>query len=268
MDLPGHLTYNANVADNPKEIKLSFGDQLGPLKDGVNTSLRSRSYLGLKHLKSARVLASQAQRGKVGYESQLLRDALVGGAVFTAVAFVEAVINEIWRDAQDSHLSMSLPNLDWVREVNIDQLAKLPTLDRYQLTLRLCGIPVMAPGANPFQHAAAAVRLRNELIHYQPAWSSADKPLAIDKILRGKFTPDSDSVGGQTPKSGGGMFPRACFTRECADWAVGSCANFVDAFLDRMAEPLKSWVHITNLRKEIRGEEYSDRARGDPTTNG
>ena len=64
------------------------------------------------------------------------------------------------------------------------------------------------------------------------------------------------------------MFLRICFTRECADWAVGSCVNFVDEFLDRMAEPLKSWVHITNLRKEIRGEEYSDRARGDPTTNG
>ena len=249
----------------PHEIELSVDDRMG---QGDSPQHALRTYLSLKHLTSASTLAGMARRGKVGFQEQLLRDALAVGAIFTAVAFVEAVINEIWEDAVDERVRLGLPRLGWIRELprkQFDRFTKQkPTLWRYQRTLEGCQLEEMDRQADPFLAVEACIQLRHAFTHYRPGWSAVDEPSPIDELLAGKFEIDFDSVGGQVPSNGAGLFPRGCMTRECADWAIGACGDFVREFLDRMADPLATWTIVINLRKRLDGEDFYDHARDDP----
>jgi len=87
----------------------------------------------------------------------------------------------------------------------------------------------MDKGAAPWQPTAILIQLRNALIHYEPEWLSThvnteDEAHKLTKMLRGRFTPN--------PLTGAGdpYYPNKVLGHGCAEWAVRTSTEFVDAF--------------------------------------
>lgn len=164
------------------------------------------------------------------------------GSVFTAVAFLEAVINEIFLDAFNKvkHGEITKLQPDTVELLanmwahgNID---RLPILNKYQVALASAGKQIFDSGRLPYQEVDSLIKLRSALVHYKPKTVTfvsdvEAEPVTrtyLEKRLRGKFTLNP-LVSEANP-----FFPDRCLSHGCADWAVVSSLEFTDQFFLRM----------------------------------
>jgi hypothetical protein len=83
---------------------------------------------------------------------------------------------------------------------------------------------------NPFQNAFLVIKLRNELIHFEPEMIDAEENIQIwENRLKGKF--NQCSFYSEPPFL---FFPHRCLSHGCARWAVISCINFVNDFYKKI----------------------------------
>jgi hypothetical protein len=185
--------------------------------------------------------------GKVSSELSDEYWAYVTGAIFFAVSFLEATINELFADTADDTMVKIDSNLWQLEPKAISMMAnfwkiaikgkpRFSILEKYQVALILTDKPKFDTDINPYQDVSHLVNLRNALIHYKPEWiphlSGTNKnemdPHKFEKMLKVKFK--------ENPMAGVGdpFFPDKCLGHGCAEWAVRSSINFVDDFFSRL----------------------------------
>jgi hypothetical protein len=207
-----------------------------------------RSHFSIQHIWSAAHFARVAGRIEAGHQSASASDAFfrhrayVTTAIATAVAALEASVNELFSDAADDNsLAISSLGADTISlfaemwRLGIPRTARYPILDKFQIALSLAKRSPMDPGSSPYQEVATVVAVRNALIHYEPVWMRAgvaETPLGeehrLEKLLRGRFT--------LNPLAGPGnpYFPDKCLSYGCAAWAVTHTIAFTDAAFGRL----------------------------------
>lgn len=205
----------------------------------------SRTYFSIQHIQSAALFSRQAaaieaewvKTGDINLCSPLL--AYTSGAVFSATAFLESLINELFADAVENHEG-HVKGLDEVTiadfaefwKLGIPRRASYPIHQKYQVALTVARRPLFDAGTAPYQDAAILVQLRNNLIHYEPAWvleidTGAPEAVTTPQLARkleGKFAPSPLPLSSATKLFGHG----------CSEWSVLLSVAFADEFFKRM----------------------------------
>lgn len=190
-----------------------------------------RSYLSFQHLRSAVHFAQLAlkverEEGRQ-YPDHL---AYATASVFCTVAFLEATINEVYRDAHEGILP------DFVSAASLAKMydfgVNMSTLQKYQIALMLAGQESFNPGENPYQDIDTVIRLRNALIHFEPeniqVHPEPGSPHRLESRLRGKFSPNPFHQHDTA------VFPHRYFSGDGARWAILSSVRFVEEFGNRI----------------------------------
>lgn len=209
-----------------------------------------RSYLSIQHIQSAALFARQCAVIEQAYngvfDDDLFTDhrAYVVGAIFTASAFLEGTINELFLDAVDSPYSEFIQQLpsdvrDRLAEAwkECDPQGRLildrkPILEKFQTALTLSGKEEFERGVALYQDAADLIELRDALFHPKPEWvtviDTAPEPknAAKDKGPRGSRLYLAQRLRAKNfalnpmVSLGNFFFPDKCLGHGCADWAV------------------------------------------------
>lgn len=196
-----------------------------------------RSYFSTYHLWASRHFCEKARQIEATDSGQsrfsVEHRAYVIGAVVEAGAFLEAAINELFKDCVDSHLgyiktlSPVCTNAlrDKWNEWHVNRRVTVPTLDKYVAALVCCAVSPFDRGAAPFQDVELVVRLRNALVHFTPQSLAGDDPHPLGDVLKNRFIPNR-----LMEQSGNPYFPDKCLGAGCADCAFRSTKAYCDAF--------------------------------------
>ena len=221
----------------------------------MTRTLKIRSYQSFSHMMAAIHFAKLADQledelertKKFSWSLDIEHAAYVKAAIFSAVAFLEATINELFSDA--GHVpSKKVPK---TKKDRLQLMANIwglehfqrhaSTLSKYQVALNLAGKKEFEKGKSPYQDAALVVELRNALTHFKPGWFVADvssDPVymtehELEKKLRGKFS-TNPFTGRYNP-----FFPDKCLSAGCAAWALETSHELVKEFFSRMGSLIK-----------------------------
>jgi hypothetical protein len=211
------------------------------------TEIASRFYASIQHIQSAALFARQSHKtekeftGKTSDELIAEHMSYVIGAIFAAVSYLEATINEFFEDAvtgPDEHLKGLEPDkrylLSEMWKLEVPKTAIYPILRKYEIALALAKKEGFSKGNSPYQDADFLVGLRNRLVHYEPkttVFSSEISPESVSKELEDRFR-GRFPFNPLMPK--GPFFPHRCLSHGCAEWAVRSSVGLVDQFYSRM----------------------------------
>ncbi len=205
--------------------------------------MRVKHNFSKQHLQAAAFFAAEAQAIEATIrqpdETQPSRHrAYVTAAVLSAVAFLEASINELYLSAIDQDLT-NLPTFD----ARLSQLfaqfwedvERYPILHKYQIALLLAGKDRFDRGMSPYQDAENVVKLRDCLVHYKPEWDDeAGQHQKLEDRLSKKFALNPYALAGSL------WFPHQCLGAGCAQWSVTMTRSFSDEFCDRLSIPRRS----------------------------
>lgn len=197
----------------------------------ASISVSSRGYYSQWHLFAAwhfMQLASQIEVEATGYPPMVISDhrAYVMGTITESVAFAEAVVNEVLQDVADgttftinglSEVAVARLQGYWVRGNTASILSK------YDDVLRLCDHAPLARGAKPYQSMYDLIALRNFMVHYKPVtWSlDSDEVPQLNQRLDRHFARNYWA---------GGSFPDNVLGAPCAQWAIRTAREFVNAW--------------------------------------
>jgi hypothetical protein len=204
-----------------------------------------RNYLAVQHLWSAQHSARLCDEreselvaaGEINIDIE--HRMLAIGAVMSAVAFLEAFVNELFQDAVESApgaVTYRTEGLTDDAAALMRQLWKggtvaversLSVLDRYQLGLVCARKPTLATDAEPYQAVDDLVKLRNALVHFVPETQEQDTEHKLQKRLRGRFAPNRQSIGQP-------VYPNSVLAAGCAAWACEASMKLVDEWQQRM----------------------------------
>ena len=223
------------------------------IKDNFNTkesiSIRSRTYFSIQHVQSAALFARHAYGVETNYtgvfsdELFFQHRAYVTGSILFSVFFLEAAINELFADTLEPYSEIvkkinpattQLMAAMWKLEV--PRTANFKILQKYQIALSLAQKSVFDAGVPPYQDISLLIKLRNDLVHYEPEWVKnpssddfgPDDIHKYEKMLKSKFVTN--------PLTGHGnpFYPDKCLGHGCAEWAVNSSVKFTDDFFFHM----------------------------------
>ena len=208
---------------------ISVGVMMAAVKVG------QRSYLSSWMLRAAKRFTAQAQAIETEHPGDWTKGEqhvdLVMAAVLNAVAFIEAMINEVFTDAADDNGDLTPLNsantrvmADWWREFDD---GRVRTLTKYQQLLTFAGKPKLDTGAEPYQSAQALIDLRNAIVHYRPETIWSDEVHRLTRRLQGRFVsnallhPSTDL-----------RWPNGLLGAGCARWSHESAQRLTDRVLD------------------------------------
>ena len=215
----------------------------------INVSMRV--YYSSYHLWAAKEFSENAlsiennHTGKPKFD--IKHRALISNSILSSVAFIEAAINEIFKDASDGHLSyiemMPQNKIQLISGYWNETEAKnkyISTLNKYQLVLEFCGIEKFDKSNSIYQNASMAIRLRNSLIHYKPESLSVNDNHKLSSQLIGKFPKNK-----LMETSGNPFFPDHCLGYGSAKWACNAVESFADTFFEKIeVKPNYQRVHF------------------------
>jgi hypothetical protein len=158
----------------------------------------------------------------------------VTGALMHAVAFLEALVNEVLTDAAEGKTTavrgLTPTQVAEVRKlVALPQTNRLSVLEKYDaLHVILIGTP-LDKSKDPYQSVQLLVKLRNALVHFFPeslpsesTRGESDEIHRLEKSLRHRFA-DNQRTGPGNP-----WYPDKCLGAACAQWAIDSARVFTD----------------------------------------
>jgi hypothetical protein len=218
-------------------------------------SIKSRTYFSIQHIQSAALFARNAYAIEKNYDNVFSDElfsqhrAYVTASILSSVFFLEAAINELFADTVESNFEIAKK----LNPTTIQLMAKkwrskvlhTAILQKYQIALALAQKQKFDPEAPPCQDMKLLVKLRNDLVHFEPEWVKNpssddfehDDIHRYEKMLKGKFL--ANPLTGQ----GNAFYPDKCLGHGCAEWAVNSSVKFADAFFSRMGL-LSPYDHI------------------------
>lgn len=256
MPLEGKRQPGGRVRQKPPGVPPSGSQKwrLGPLagvsaaeQDGDDEGIPGgREGLSVQHFYSAHHFAETAHAlesrdpGDISPEEKWWHRAYVTGSVFSAAAFLEASINELYREFQDvsesGHPRLPSRAKAVLKRVWPDVTGS-PVLHRYQVALSIADADSYNESKPPFVDADSLIRLRDALLSCTPEWDdSQGKHRTLEKRLRAKFPPNV-LVSADVP-----WFPDRCLGSGCASWAVKVAQTFSDDFCRRMGIPARARV--------------------------
>jgi hypothetical protein len=205
------------------------------VEEGIRVWMRN--YFAAQHLWTARSFAVKAAAIETGRTVHAVFDiehrAYVVSSIISAVAFMEAAINELLQDAADEqppYLSpLPGPTVKALAELWRMAQEKWAFLDKYQAALLVAGKEPFNRGALPYQDADLLRGLRNIMIHAKPETSEAGTEHKLEKRFKSKFPANRLMKGQKNP-----YFPDRCLGSGCAEWAVKASIALADEFFSRM----------------------------------
>jgi hypothetical protein len=207
-------------------------------------TMMSRAYFSSYHLWAAEhfahVASEQEKLEGAIPRFDIKQRANVTNSIFSAVAAMEAAINEFFQDVADEHegyigsidkdARKLLQSLWSLTEEN--NKSPFSVLEKAQLALTLCRKPTMSKGTALHDNANLAIKIRNELTHFKPKTlgGTIEHPLTKHFKNKGKFK-DNPLMKGNT---GNPYFPDHCLASPCALWALSASRAFMDEFYARL----------------------------------
>jgi hypothetical protein len=199
-----------------------------------------KTHFNVQHMVSAALFARKALEIETTHEQDLVSGepyyahrGYVTGAVLSAVASLEATINELFIDAQHGDpntfkgADRMIPRLFaeyW------DEIEGARILTKYQMALILARKGKFDRGGSPYQEVDSLIQLRNALVHYKPEWDTdqnahrrIQERIESYRFELNPFTGPNDA-----------FFPKKCLGHGCAEWAVNSGVAFINEFFDRL----------------------------------
>jgi hypothetical protein len=237
LERPPFLPQHLGMADKRR------GSAGTPASLTASVSGASRHYVAGQHLWSARHYARlctelEAEKmGKTAFDIQ--HRAYAVSAVLSAVVFLEALVNETFQDAADGQASRIAP-LDhrcialmgefW----NASEAGSryVGILDKFKMALLFADRPRLDPGGDPYQDAKLLIGIRNRLMHFRPAWTTAGEETREEGRLKGKFAPNALMAGTGNP-----WFPDKCLGAGCAQWSWKTSLALADEWTKRLGIP-------------------------------
>ncbi len=235
-----------NISNKPAPIFLSG---TASESETATATLTVGVYFSRFHIQSAALFARQAAEiekayaGKGDDEQIANHRAFVTGAIFTAVAFIEAIINELYGNVYQSfsrvtdHLPpTAVAVMAAVWEEELKGRIQFSSLKKFQLALEWVGKESFPKGMSPYQEVDELIKLRNALIHYRTLWdgpskgkSGEDKVHDLSRMLETRFSKKANPL-----VKPGSHFLHSYLSHACAQWAVDSSLNFVDTFFSKI----------------------------------
>jgi hypothetical protein len=234
---------------------------------------RIREHLSVAHLQAADFFCQESGRIEREYnedcDSELLsrydyrivqHRSFVIGSVFSAVAFLEALINEFFEDAscdefyiRESLDSNVVSRISGLWSLGIPRTARYSILQKYEIAVKLSGAIALEHGDAIYQEVKILTRLRNALMHFEPetvevrASDGFHAPHSFDKFLKGKFG-KNPLLQWEIPR-----YPDLYLSHDCASWAVKSAVSFVDDFFARIGHaPPYEYKEVEEVRVKWR----------------
>jgi hypothetical protein len=158
--------------------------------------------------------------------------AYVLSAIVSAAGFLEATVNEFFKDACDGltgeGLYLALLSAEAVQAMaatwrGTNEGSKLSALEKWQLMLVLSGHEPLDRGSAPYQDAQLVTQLRNAILHFHPEHVAADEPHKMEGRLKGKFPDNRLMAGSANP-----WWPDHCLGHGCAEWAARTALAFAN----------------------------------------
>jgi len=163
--------------------------------------------------------------------------AYVMGAILAAAAFLEASINELYEELQESsengrpgtaRRALSIPTRLW------SAMAPPPILHKYQLALLVADAEPFDERRAPFRDVDGLLALRDALLHGRAEWRDATgRRQSLERRLRAKF--EHNALASVEDAA----FPDHLLGGGCAAWAVLVVEGFSDDFCRRMTIPAR-----------------------------
>jgi len=201
-------------------------------------AIRLKTHFNVQHMVAAAYFARKALGVESNYtdlvdgEPYFAHRGYVTGAVFSAVASLEATVNELYIDAQDAN-SPTFQGVDPIVPKLLaeywEEIESASILRKYQSALILARKSKFDQGTSPYQEVDSLIQLRNALVHYKPEWDTdLREHRKIENRLKGRFAENS-FVG---PNDA--FFPKKCLGHGCAEWAVKSSVTFIEEFFRQL----------------------------------
>ena len=237
---------------------MGLNDSLS-VSDSLST--KSRYSYSLQHIQSAALFTRQAYQLESTYNGKFSEDLFADDksyateAIIAVVAFLEATINELFSDTVDNPYSEQVQQLDTNTRQLMADMWKLgvpnnKAIQKYQIALTLARKQTFVLGVSPAQDIPTIIKIRNDLIHYEPSWvSTLEQNIVVDTSnyqalqKEKKFAINPLYAGTQNP-----FFPDKCLGHGCAKWAVDSSIKFIEEFYSRMiiSSPINHIKHRLN----------------------
>ena len=204
-----------------------------------------QTYYSIQHVQAAAYLTRQAAAieedltGDTAPEAVALK-AYVASALFSSVAFLEALANEIYADAirpEGGHLA-ALDERDRSMIAGLgetDSVQKASILSKYDLLLRAAGKLPLSTDCDPHQATATVIRLRNEIVHYKASFfdvgtegmvrAGSFHTSKLPQQIKGKF---------KSRKNAQGLSGDAWLGHGLAQWSVQVTVAYADAVFSKL----------------------------------
>jgi hypothetical protein len=199
------------------------------------------THFNVQHMVAAAIFARKVreietthdhQKGLGSGEPYYAHRGYVTGAVLSAVASLEATINELFIDAQHKDpytFEGADPEFAPLLAEVWEGIERNSTLVKYQIALILARKPPFDKGDSKYQEATFLIRLRNALVHYKPEWDTDQREhKKIEDRLKSRFELNPFTIPTDA------FFPKRCLGHGCAEWAVKSGKVFINEFFDRL----------------------------------
>jgi hypothetical protein len=221
-----------------------------------DTEIRFRDCFSVRYIQAAALFcrlayAIEKEHGakkSVAPEPVLMHEAFVLNSILSAVAFLEATVNELYSDAADGDSLSPDDGCEalyrtiaegWRNEKNFD---RAPVLARYQNILAIAGRQPFSESDPAFANVKNLIEIRNFLLHYRREWvvvagkaktSARDdtRGAAFETLLKHSFKENPFA-----PK-GSPFFPERCLGHGFSEWAVLNSLIMTGEFFSRLGIP-------------------------------
>jgi hypothetical protein len=160
---------------------------------------------------------------------------LVG--IQAAVAFLEAMINELFQDAADGH---GLAGDGYLAPLDRETVLKMAeyweetdgrryVLTKYNKLLEFAGLESIPRESDGYRDVESLVVLRNSITHYRSEDVAADVEHDLTARLQDKFSPNVLMTG-----SGNPWWPDHCLGFGCAAWSRALVSEYADLVVNRV----------------------------------
>jgi hypothetical protein len=206
-----------------------------------------QTYFSIQHLQSARYFSEQAinLEARLKGNSEIVQlipkiKANAVGALFTAVAFLEALANEVFADAAmetGGHVSqLTLQERSILAILGKEQFVERSSIiAKFGYMLVSTNRKIIAAGCNPGQDLKLIIDIRNELTHYKAAWLD----IGTNDMVREKSfmaDPSSASLAKRVaPRAGSSsMEVDKWLSADFSKWVVKSVTAYADEVFNRL----------------------------------
>lgn len=200
-------------------------------------------YLSIHHAKSAAHFSRLAASIE-NDENQLARSEIathVGASILSAVAFLEATINELFAESERDSNAWLANVTDKSKKLiktlsEIDAIDRSNILDKYDIFLVSAGFEPISRGCPESQNVKALITLRNNITHYKASWldSGSKELMRKGSSHKGNYWIELNQlIFGKNHNHKAHTWEQS----EYAEWACKSSFEFVEAVFKVLGSP-------------------------------